>query len=126
MADQSFTTGTNFLVRILSSKYNVAVISILGYQDCFYSELLTRLNYRSLNCSKRMLSFALKQLNDQGIIKRTVYPTVPPRVKYSLTQDGEELCRLIRQLNHVGDQLATKNHQTVVYPATDVDQYFNE
>jgi DNA-binding HxlR family transcriptional regulator len=47
---------------------------------------------RSLSgISPKTLSTRLKDLENKGIVSRTVYPEVPPRVEYSLTKKGREL-----------------------------------
>ncbi|WP_299582178.1 helix-turn-helix domain-containing protein [uncultured Sunxiuqinia sp.] len=52
-----------------------------------YSELVKLLP----DISERMLTKQLKELEADGLISRTVYPEVPPRVEYSLTTLGEEI-----------------------------------
>ncbi|WP_430972282.1 winged helix-turn-helix transcriptional regulator [Sunxiuqinia rutila] len=52
-----------------------------------YSELVKLLP----DISERMLTKQLKELEADGLISRTVYPEVPPRVEYSLTALGEEI-----------------------------------
>jgi DNA-binding HxlR family transcriptional regulator len=44
------------------------------------------------NVTQKMLGQQLKKMESDGIIVRTVYPEVPPRVEYSLTEWGQSLC----------------------------------
>lgn len=48
--------------------------------------------------SQRMLTVTLRSLETDGLIKRTVYPEVPPRVGYKLTQRGESLMPILKML----------------------------
>ena len=48
--------------------------------------------------SQRMLTVTLRGLERDGLVKRTVYPEIPPRVEYSLTPLGSTLRQLIRGL----------------------------
>lgn len=59
--------------------------------------------------SQRMLSQTLRRLEQDGLISRTAYPTVPPRVDYALTELGSSF------LNPMGELIrwAEANHQRV-------------
>ncbi|KJD33380.1 transcriptional regulator [Tamlana nanhaiensis] len=48
--------------------------------------------------SQRMLSVTLKGLESDGLIKRTVYPVIPPKVEYELTERGQSLMPHLQSL----------------------------
>jgi len=52
--------------------------------------------------SQRILTLQLRELEEDGIVKRTVYPEVPPRVEYALTNFGESLVPIIQELKKWG------------------------
>ncbi len=49
--------------------------------------------------TQKMLTQQLRQLEDDGLISRKIFPQVPPRVDYTLTASGEELCDLLVTLS---------------------------
>jgi DNA-binding HxlR family transcriptional regulator len=53
--------------------------------------------------SDKMLASRLRELEDEGVVQRTVQPTVPVRVDYSLTEKGRDLDRAIRALAQWAD-----------------------
>lgn len=50
------------------------------------------------NCTERMLTVQLRELEEDGLVKRTVYAEVPPRVEYELTAYGRALEPVLREL----------------------------
>ena len=75
------------LARI-GDKWTVLVIASLSSEEPRrYSELRRKLE----GISQRMLTLTLKGLEQDGLVTRTMYPTIPPRVDYVLTPLGREL-----------------------------------
>ena len=58
--------------------------------------------------SQQMLSRDLKELENAGVVSRTVNPTVPPQVEYALTNAGERLIPILKEL---GDWWAVTRNQ---------------
>ncbi|MEU9112165.1 helix-turn-helix domain-containing protein [Streptomyces sp. NPDC048483] len=48
--------------------------------------------------SQRMLTLTVRRLERDGLVKRTVYPTIPPQVEYELTEMGHSLTHLVKTL----------------------------
>lgn len=71
----------------VGDKWTVLVISTLGGGTNRFGELRKALG----SISKRMLTLTLRGLERDGLVKRTVFPTVPPRVDYELTRLGRSL-----------------------------------
>lgn len=61
------------------------------------------LRRRVPSCTQRMLTNQLRELEADGLIARTVYPEVPPKVEYSLTERGRSLQPVIAALKAWGD-----------------------
>jgi DNA-binding HxlR family transcriptional regulator len=74
------------LARI-GDKWTVLVVSVLGGGPKRFNELRRALG----SISQRMLTLTLRALERDGLVTRTVQPTVPPRVDYALTRLGHSL-----------------------------------
>ncbi len=74
-------------INVIKGKRKGTIILHLYQGDKRYSELVKLLP----DISERMLTKQLKELEVDGIISRTVFPEVPPRVEYSLTNLGKEI-----------------------------------
>lgn len=74
------------LARI-GDKWTVMVVGALSGGPLRYTEL----NRAIAGISQRMLTLTLKGLEQDGLVTRTVYPTIPPRVEYALTDMGRTL-----------------------------------
>lgn len=75
--------------------WSVYVIHMLGDAKTLrFNELRREVN----GISQRMLTVTLRGLERDGLVARTVYPEVPPRVEYTLTPLGTTLRQLIRGL----------------------------
>ena len=72
---------------IVGDKWSVLIIGTLADGPIRYSHLANAVP----GISQRMLTLTLKQLQRSGLIARTAYPEVPPRVEYSLTELGTSL-----------------------------------
>lgn len=82
------------LARI-GDKWAVLVVAMLAEGPMRFNELKRRIGV----ISQRMLTFTLRGLERDGLVTRTVYPTVPPKVEYALTPLGVSLLAPIRHLS---------------------------
>lgn len=69
------------------------VISLAQYGVLRFNELK-----RHLGISQRMLSLTLRELERDGLVSRTQYPTIPPKVEYALTDLGHSIREPVRAL----------------------------
>ncbi len=71
----------------VGDKWTVLVVSTLGDGRKRFNELRKSLG----SISQRMLTLTLRALERDGLVTRTVFPTIPPRVDYELTRLGRSL-----------------------------------
>src|SRR5690349_22330706 len=81
------------LARV-GDKWSVLVVTRLGGGPLRFNELRRSIG----GISQRMLTLTLRGLERDGLITRTVFPTVPPRVEYALTALGRDLLQPVSAL----------------------------
>jgi DNA-binding HxlR family transcriptional regulator len=81
------------LARI-GDKWSVLVVTRLGNGAVRFNDLKREIG----GISQRMLTLTLRGLERDGLVTRTAYPTVPPRVDYALTQLGRSLLEPVTAL----------------------------
>ena len=74
-------------VQIIGNKWKLLILRNLLVRSWRFNELKKSLE----GVSQKVLTDNLRQMESDGIISRTVYPEVPPRVEYALTELGESL-----------------------------------
>jgi DNA-binding HxlR family transcriptional regulator len=83
------------LLTRIGDKWSVYIIHVLGHAGTLrFNELRSRVD----GISQRMLTVTLRGLERDGLVTRTIYPEVPPRVEYALTPLGATLRELVREL----------------------------
>lgn len=80
--------------RVFLSRWKPYLIRAVGFDGCTRFSKFTR----QLPITEKVLAANLRELEGDGLITRTVYPEVPPRVEYHLTPLGESLCPLLDQI----------------------------
>lgn len=73
----------------VADKWTMCVLEVLHQKG---KQRFTRVGELVGSISQRMLTKTLRQLESDGLVLRTVYPEVPPRVEYELTGMGTSLC----------------------------------
>ncbi len=82
-------------MELIGDKYSFQIIHILNQ---FERQRFVELEEQITGISPRTLSARLKHLDRYGIINRHQFPTIPPRVEYSLTEKGKDLYRVLQEL----------------------------
>jgi DNA-binding HxlR family transcriptional regulator len=84
------------VLNLVGDKWSVLVVSLLGNGPCRFSELRRTIE----GISQRMLTLTLRGLERDGLVTRTVFPTIPPKVEYALTPLGHTLLEPVRARRH--------------------------
>lgn len=89
-----------YAANIIGGQWSIVICSWLINGKLRFGELKKLIP----NITERMLTLQLRKLEENKIIKRTVYAEVPPRVEYELTQIGYELKPIIKMLESWGEK----------------------
>jgi DNA-binding HxlR family transcriptional regulator len=84
----------NQIISRIGDKWSVLVIMLLYRKPHRFSELKRGIG----GVSQRMLTLTLRNLERDGLVDRTVTPSIPPRVDYELTDLGRSLAEPVRAL----------------------------
>ena len=82
------------VIGIIGDKWTLPVLYVLTQGTKRYSELQRAIP----GISKKMLTQTLRRLESDNIVKRTVYPVVPPKTEYNLTVFGNKLIKPLQVL----------------------------
>jgi len=75
------------LLQRIGDKWTIKVVVTLSEGPMRYNQIFKSVG----GVSQRMLTLTLKNLERDGLVSRTMYPTIPPRVDYELTERGKTL-----------------------------------
>lgn len=111
--NQEFPCSTSLTMRFIGGKWK-AVILIHLIEKKRYSELRKAIPM----ITERTLSLQLKELEEHGLITRTVYTSKPPlKVDYELTAFGQTLIPLLKAIAQWGNETGTSNEKIVYTPS---------
>ncbi len=93
-----FHNPVEFALNKIGGTYKMPILWRLKDKKWRFSELQKSLSH----ASDRMLSKALKELVEDGFVTKEVFPEVPPRVEYSITERGMKSIEIIDALRNYG------------------------
>jgi DNA-binding HxlR family transcriptional regulator len=87
--------GIEDAMKMLSGRWKLLILfNLFGGKILRFSELERAIP----DISQKMLTQQLRQLEESGIVHRTIHPEVPPRVEYAMTEWGQSLCPALDSL----------------------------
>ena len=99
--------GVASVLARVGDKWSVFVIMLLGAGPRRFNEIKRMVG----GISQRMLTLTLRGLERDGLVTRTVFPTIPPRVDYELTDLGRGLSQAGGSAGHVGARASAGNRK---------------
>ena len=92
-------------LTLISDKWKVLIIRDLLPGTKRFGELKKSIG----NVSQKVLTSQLRQMEESGLLIRTVFPEVPPRVEYTLTELGQSLKPVLDAMWNWGEEYKAKN-----------------
>jgi len=87
-------------MEVIGGKWKILILYLIGNDINRFGKLNMMLG----DISKQMLTTQLRELERDGIISRVIYPEIPPRVEYFLTEKGKELRPVFEALKTWGNK----------------------
>lgn len=91
--------STEVALEIIGGKWKLVILYNLLEGTKRFGELRRAMPH----VTQRMLTRQLRELEEDGLLHREVYPQVPPKVEYSLTEIGKSLEPIVRQIDDWGE-----------------------
>ncbi len=88
-------------IKVIGGKWKLIMLWHLAQQTMRFSELEKNIP----GVTQKMLAQQLREMEKDRLITRKVYPVVPPKVEYSITDHGRSLGKVLRELNNWGEKL---------------------
>ncbi|WP_330254741.1 helix-turn-helix transcriptional regulator [Nocardia sp. NBC_00565] len=103
------------VLNVLADKWVLLVLGVLraAGDPVRFNDLRRRLD----GITQKMLTRTLRNLERDGLVRRAVYPTVPPRVEYSLTELGASL----GELSHAMGLWSVRHHTEIMSARAEFD-----
>ncbi len=92
--DKAYTCGIDITLAVVGGKWKASILWHLAQQTMRFSDLQRQF----ADTTRKMLTQQLRELEADGLVHREVYPQVPPKVEYSLTEKGCSIVPILQQM----------------------------
>jgi DNA-binding HxlR family transcriptional regulator len=99
---KGYVCSLAFTLQLIGDKYKSLILFHLKDGELRSGELQKSIH----GISNRMFTFSIRALERDGLVARKVYPEVPPKVVYKLTEAGQSIIPIILQLDEWGKNFA--------------------
>ncbi|WP_289053975.1 winged helix-turn-helix transcriptional regulator [Carboxylicivirga marina] len=104
--DKEFNCSLAFTLLLIGDKYKSLILFHLKDGSQRSGELQKSIT----DISNRMFTYSIRALEEDKLVKGTVYPVTPPKVEYELTEAGKSLIPIILKLDQWGQDFANEHH----------------
>ena len=102
--EKEYACSFEFALYLVSGKWKGLVLWHLSHGTLRYGELKKELG----KITQKMLTQTLRELEKHQLITRKVYPVVPPKVEYTITEYGKRLIPIFEQLHRWGEDIGSE------------------
>lgn len=104
--EKHFSCSIDVTLAVIGGKWKTSILWHLSGQTMRFSELQRRFS----ETTRKMLTQQLRELEQDGLVARVVYPQVPPKVEYSLTEKGRSVMPILDRMcewgkNYLAEQV---------------------
>ena len=92
--EKEYTCGIDVTLAVVGGKWKASILWHLALETMRFSELQRQF----AETTRKMLTQQLRELEADGLVHREVYPQVPPKVEYSLTEKGRSISPILEQM----------------------------
>ena len=108
----------NATLELIGGKYKALILWALSDGKLRFSQLRKKIT----NATPKMLTQQLRELEAQELIHREVYPIIPPKVEYSLTETGKSLMPILTAMRDWGAQYMRRKNLNPCCHMTETEQ----
>jgi DNA-binding HxlR family transcriptional regulator len=92
--EKEYTCGIDVTLAVVGGKWKASILWHLAHGTMRFSDLQRQFN----DTTRKMLTQQLRELETDALVHREVYPQVPPKVEYSLTDKGRSIYPILEQM----------------------------
>ena len=100
---EEYRCGVEITLNLIGGKWKGLILWHLCQKTLRFSQLRRRIN----GITQKMLTQQLRELERDNLVHRKVYPEVPPRVEYSMTEEGLSLEPVLNEMCKWGQKYST-------------------
>jgi DNA-binding HxlR family transcriptional regulator len=122
VSEMSYSCGMELTMDVIGGKWKAVILWHLRNKTLRFSDLKRKLK----GITQKMLTQQLRELEEDGLINREVYPQVPPKVEYSLTEYGKSIIPVLYSIYSWGINYARHSNLKLDIPDEILEKILNK